>query len=155
MVEKRSKKGLMRGLIPNVFKAALWGTITFLFVYYLPMLLYPMELLPLDYSQFFYLFVGITVFFTVITKLFSGTILEHAFNIARALVVIIYFIAVFHGGIIRFTMPMEEAPVNLVADLTAILAILILVNLLGIAKSMFQITEFLAKKTESSQLIEC
>jgi len=154
MVEERNKKGLMRRLIPNVLKAALWGTITFLFVYFLPMLLYPMELLPIEFSQLFYVFVGITVFFTVITKLFSGTILEHAFSMTRALVMIIYLIAVFHGGIIRLTMPMEEAPVNLAADLTAILAILTLVNLLGIAKSMFQITEFLARKTESSQLIE-
>lgn len=152
MVKKEGRKGFMKKLIPRILKAALWGTFTFVFVYYLPMLLYPMDLLPLDFNQFFYLFVGIAVFFAVITKLFSGTILEHAFSIARALVMIVYFIVVLNGGIISLTMPMEEAAVNLVVDLKAILAILILVNLLGIAKSMFHVTMFLAKKVETIQL---
>jgi len=152
MVEKGNRKGLMKMLIPRVLKAALWGTFTFVFVYYLPTLIYPMDLLPVGYNQFFYLFAGIAVFFAVVTKLFSGTILEYAFSIAKALIIIIYFITVFNGGIIRLTMPMEEATVNLVVDLKAILVILILVNLLGIAKSMFQLTRFLAKKVETSQL---
>ncbi|NIR87553.1 hypothetical protein GWO13_08370 [Candidatus Bathyarchaeota archaeon] len=152
MVEKGSTKGLIEKLILRVLKAALWGALTYVFVYYLPNLIYPMDLLPLGYSQFFYLFVGIVVFFAVVTKLFSGTIFEHAFSIARALIMIIYFIAVFNGGIISLTMSMEEAAVNLVINLKAFLAILILVNLLGIAKSMFKVTKFLAKKVETSQL---
>jgi len=152
MVEEEIRKRLMKKLIPRVLKATLWGTLTFVFVYYLPTLIYPMELLPLEYSQLFYLFVGITVFFAVVTKLFSGTILEYAFSIARALIVIIYFIAVFNGGIISLTMPMEGVAVNLVADLKAFLAILILINLLGVAKSMFQVTKFLVEKVETSQL---
>jgi len=152
MVEMISREGLIKKLIPRVLKATLWGTLTFVFVYSLPTLIYPMELLPLEYSQLFYLFVGIAVFFAFVTKLFSGTILEYAFSIARALIMIIYFIAVFNGGIISLTMPMEGATVNLVADLKAFLAILILVNLLGVAKSMFQVTKFLAEKVETGQL---
>ncbi|MDH5438010.1 MAG: hypothetical protein OEX76_03820 [Candidatus Bathyarchaeota archaeon] len=152
MIEEGNRKGLIEKLIPRVLKATLWGALTYVFVYYLPMLIYPMDLLPLEYSQLFYLFVGITVFFTVVTKLFSGTILEHAFGIARALIMIIYFIAVFDGGIISLTMPMMGTTVNLAVDLKAFLTILILVNLLGIAKSMFQATKFLAKKVETSQL---
>lgn len=111
-----------------------------------------MDLLPLEYNQFFYLFVGIAVFFAVVVKFFSGTILEHTFSIARALILIIYFIAVFNGGIISLTMPMKGTTVNLLVDLKAFLAILILMSLLEIAKSMFQLTNFLAKKAESSQL---
>jgi len=152
MVKKENTKGLIKKLIPRVIKAAIWGTLTFVFVYYLPTLIYPMDLLPAGYNQFFYLFAAIAVFFAVVTKLFSGTILEHAFSIAKALIIIIYFITVFNGGIISLTMPMEEATVKLVVDLKAILVILILVNLLGIAKSMFQLTRFLAKKVETSQL---
>ncbi len=111
-----------------------------------------MDLFPLEYNQFFYLFVGIAVFFAVVVKFFSGTILEHAFSIARALILIIYFVAVFNGGIISLTMPMEATTVDLVVDLKAFLAILVLMNLLEIAKSIFSLTSFLAKKAESSQL---
>lgn len=152
MVEEGSRKGIMNKLIPRAIKAALWGAFTYVFVYYLPRLIYPMDLLPLEYNQFFYLFVGIVVFFAVVVKFFSGTILEHAFSIARALILIIYFIAVFNGGIISLTMPMKGTTVNLLVDLKAFLAILILMSLLEIAKSMFQLTNFLAKKAESSQL---
>ena len=151
MAEEGSRKELMKKLIPRVLKAALWGTFTYVLVYYLPTLIYPMDFLPLEYNQLFYLFVGIAVFFAVVIKLFSGTILEPAFSIARTLIVTIYFITVFNGGIIRLTMPIEETTVTLVADLKAFLAILILVNFLGIGKSMLQVTNFLAKKVETSQ----
>jgi len=151
MVEEGSRKGLMKKLIPRVLKAALWGSFTFVYVYFLPRLMFPIELLPLEYSRLFYLFVGIAVFFTVMTKLFSETIFEHAFSIARALIMTIYFIVVLNGGIINLTMPMKETTVNLVVDLKAMLVILILVNLLGIAKSVFQATRFLEEKVETSQ----
>lgn len=153
MVEEKSKKGLMEKLIPRVAKAALWGVLTWVFVYYLPMLICPIDLLPVEYSQFFYLFVGIAVFFAVVVKFFSGTIFEYAFSIARGLTMIIYFIVALNGGIISLSMPMMEGTVNLVVDLKAFLAILVLVNLLGIAKSMFRATNFLAKKAETGQLL--
>lgn len=152
MVKESSEKSLIRKMIPNVFKAAVWGIITYVFVGYLPTLIYPMDFLPFGYNQLFDLFVGIAVFFTVITNLFSGTIFGYAFSIARAVVMIIYFIVAFNGGIISLTMPMSEVMVNLVVDVKVFLAILILVNLLGIGKSLLQITNFLAKKVESSQL---
>jgi len=49
-------------------------------------------------------------------------------------------------------MPMSEVMVNLVVDVKVFLAILVLVNLLGIGKSLLQVTNFLAKKVEASQL---
>jgi len=139
-------------MVPNVFKAAVWGIFTYMIVSYLPTLLFPIDFLPFGYNQFFDLFVGIAVFFAVITNLFSGTIFGYAFSIARGLVMIIYFIVAFNGGIISLTMPMLEVTVNLVVDVKAFLAILVLINLLGIGKSLLQITNFLAKKVESSQL---
>jgi len=50
-------------------------------------------------------------------------------------------------------MPIEGTTVNLVVDLKAFLAILILVNLLGIGKSMLEVMNLLAKKVETSQLL--
>lgn len=152
MVKESSEKSLIRKMVPNVSKAAVWGIFTYMIVSYLPTLLFPIDFLPFGYNQFFDLFVGIAVFFAVITNLFSGTIFGYAFSIARGLVMIIYFIVAFNGGIISLTMPMLEVTVNLVVDVKAFLAILVLINLLGIGKSLLQITNFLAKKVESSQL---
>lgn len=152
MAEESSMKPLMKKLVPRIFKAALWGIFTYVLVYYPPMLIYPLELLPFGYNQVFYLFVGIAVFFAVVIKLFSGTIFEYAFSIARAFIMIIYFIYVFNGGVISFTMPMSEATVNLVVDLRAFLVMFISVNLLSIGKSLLQVMNFLAEKVETSQL---
>jgi len=152
MVKGNSKKTLIRKMIPNVLKAAVWGIITYVFVGYLPTLIFPMDFLPFGYNQLFDLFVGIAVFFAVITNLFSGTIFGYAFNIAKGLVMIIYFIIAFNGGIISLTMAMSEVVVSLVVDVKAFLVILVLVNLLGIGKTLLQVTSFLAKKVEPSKL---
>ena len=152
MVKGNSKKTLIRKMIPNVLKAAVWGIITYVFVGYLPTLIFPIDFLPFGYNQLFDLFVGIAVFFAVITNLFSGTIFGYAFNIAKGLVMIIYFIIAFNGGIISLTMAMSEVVVSLVVDVKAFLVILVLVNLLGIGKTLLQVTSFLAKKVEPSQL---
>jgi hypothetical protein len=152
MVNENSKKSFIKKMIPNVFKATVWGIITYVTIGYLPTLLFPIGFPPFGYKQLFDLFVGIAVFFAVITNLFSGTIFGYAFSIARALIMIIYFIVAFNGGIISLTMPMPEFTVSLVVDVKAFLMILVLVNLLGIGKNLLQVTGFLAKKVEAEQL---
>jgi hypothetical protein len=152
MDNESRKKSFMKKMIPNVFKATVWGVITYVLVGYLPTLLFPIDFLPFGYNQLFDLFVGIAVFFAVITNLFSGTIFGYAFSIARALIMIIYFIAAFSGGIISLIMPMQEFTVSIVVDVKAFLIILVLVNLLAIGKSLLQVTGFLAKKVEADQL---
>jgi hypothetical protein len=152
MVKESGEKSLVRKMIPNVFKAAVWGMITYVFVGYLPTLLFPMDFLAFGFNQLFDLFVGIAVFFAVITNLFSGTILGYAFSIARALVMIIYFIFALDGGIISLSMPISEVTASFVVDVKAFLTILVLVNLLGIGKNLLQVTSFLAKKVEANQL---
>jgi len=152
MVEEGNTRAFIKKIVLRVFKATLWGFITYLLVYYPLMLVYPFELLPSGYNQLFNVFVTIVVFFAVATKLFSGTILEYAFSIARTLIIITYFFYVFNGGVVSLTVPVSETTVNLVLDLRAFLAMLIFVNLLALAKSVLQAMSFLARKVESSQL---
>lgn len=153
MVEGSSIKSLVKKLFPRCLKAGIWGTVTYFLVYYLPMLIYPLEELPFEYTApLLQLFVVIAVFFAVVTQLFSGTLLEHAFGIAKALIMIAYFIYIFSGGVISLTMPISGTLVDLVVDLKAVLAMIISVNLLTLAKNMLQITNILAKKVETSQL---
>lgn len=149
MAEEGNIKAYLKGIVPRIFKAVLWGSITFLLVYYLPMQIYPLEALPFEDSQNIYVFSAITVFFVVAIKLFSETILEHAFSMTKAMVMMIYFIYIFDGGIISLSIPIQATMVNLVVDFRVFLVMLILPNLLTLAKSLLQATNFLAKRSES------
>lgn len=148
MAEKRKTRTLIKEVVIRVFKAALWGLITYLIGYYPTTLVYTFALLPFEYSQLFNVFVMMLVFFAVVTKLFSGTILEYALGIAKALVVMTYFFYVFNGGIINLTIPVSETIVDLVLDLRAVLAMLVFVNLLALTKSFLQAINYVAKRSE-------
>ncbi|MCK4885066.1 hypothetical protein KAS24_03245, partial [Candidatus Bathyarchaeota archaeon] len=67
-------KLIMKKAFPRVLKAAVWGTLTFFVVYYLPMKLYPVDILPFDYATQLAPFAIIVVFFAVVGQLFSGTL---------------------------------------------------------------------------------
>jgi hypothetical protein len=157
MADDGNLKPFLKKIMPNVTKAALKGFIMFLLTYLLPTLVVEAILppsspfgLPSEYTTLLYVFSGIVVFFTVATELFSGTILQHAFNIGRSIVLIVYFVYALNGGIFMsaFQIPGQQQVVHIFADLRAFLAMLIFVNLLGFAKGMLQAISFLSEKAE-------
>jgi len=149
----REERKLLRSIVPRTLKAALWGFITFLMYYIpyqlllLPALMFP-EIFPMGINTLFNVFVAIAVFFAVAIQLFSGTIFQHVLSVAKALTLIIYFIYAFEGGIITLTPPIGEATFKIVADLRVFLAMLILIYLLGLAKSIIQAIDFLAREKD-------
>lgn len=156
MADEESLQLFMKKILPRVVKAAVKGFIWFLLTYLLPMLMMetmmptelPFEMFPQEYITLVYTFSAIVVFFAVATELFSGTILQHAFSVGRALILIAYFIHAFKGGIITLTIPIEGLSIHIFADLRAFLAMLIFVNLLGFAKGMLQAINFISRKVE-------
>ena len=162
MADEVDVRSLLKGIMPRVVKAALKGFIMFLLTYLVPALMMetmmlaelPFGTLPADYMTLFYTFSAVVIFFAVVTELFTGTILQHVFNIGRALILIVYFIYSLNGGIITstFQIPGQQQVIHLFADLRAFLAMLIFVNLLGFAKGMFQAILFLSEKTEKSDI---
>jgi len=153
MVKTETVRSPLRRIAPRALKATLWGTITFL-LYYLPykFLIMPLFMFPgvtdLVSEAFFYVFLTIVVFFAVIIKLFSGTIFQHAFGIARALILMIYFIYAFRGGIIALAPSVGGVTFNIMLDLRIFLAMFILINLLSLGKSLLQAIDFLARERE-------
>lgn len=147
------RRSSLRRVAPRVLKATVWGTITFL-MYYLPytFLIMPMVMFPgasdLVSDTFFYLFITIVVFFAVTIKLLSGTIFQHAFGIARALILMIYVIYSFRGGIIAFAPNVGDVTFNIMLDVTIFLAMFILIDLLSLGKSLLQAIDFLARERE-------
>jgi len=145
-------KLILKKAIPRVLKATVWGSLTFLIVYYLPMMLYPTDILPFDYATQLIQFAAIAVFFAVVGQLFSGTIIGCGFGIARALVIIAYFFAVSDGGVFRVTLPVTEVTVNLAVDISILLLMIVSVNLFNIAKNLLEAITLLTEKSTDIDL---
>ena len=138
---------IMKTVIPRVFKATVWGSATFLVVYYLPMMLIPTDFLPLDYTTTLFDFTLISVFFVVVRQLLSGTIIGCGFGIARALVISVYFFTVADGGIFSLSLPITEVMINFTFDISIILLMIVSVNLFDIAKNILEAITILTDKT--------
>jgi hypothetical protein len=137
---------ILKQVLPRVLKAVLWGSVTFLVVYYLPMMLYPQDLLPIDYTDSLIQFAIISVFFTVLGQLLSGTIIGCGFGVAKALVIIAFFFAISEGGIFSLTLPVTEVVVTLSVDISTILLMIVSVNLFDIAKNLLEAINILTQK---------
>jgi hypothetical protein len=138
---------ILQKAAPRILKAVIWGSLTFLIVYYLPMMFYPQDLLPIDYITPLIEFAAIAVFFAVAGQLFSGTIIGCGFGVARAIVVIAYFFTISDGGVFSLTLPIDEVTVNFALDLTLFLLMIIAVNLLGIAKNILEAISILGENS--------
>ena len=145
-------KLFLKEAFPRVLKATVWGALTFLVVYWLPMMLYPTDILPLDYATPLFQFATIAVFFAVAGQLFSGTIIGCGFGVAKAIVVIAYFFAVSDGGVFSVTLPISELTVNLAVDISIILLMIVSVNLLNIAKNLLAAIDLLTEKSTNIDL---
>jgi len=152
MVEKGNTKLFVRKILPKVFKAAFLAVITYLPMYFLSSLISPIKPFFPWYEPVTNIFAAVFIFFLVVGVLFSGTVFQYVFGVARTLVLMIFFICVLNGGIITLTVPTEGASVNIILDVTVVLAILVLICLLGIAKNVIQAIDFMSSKTEKEEL---
>jgi hypothetical protein len=142
-------KLFMKEAFPRVLKATVWGSVTFLVVYWLPMMLYPTDILPLDYATPLFQFATIAVFFAVVGQLFSGTVIGCGFGVAKAIVIIAYFFAVSDGGVFSVTLPISGLTVNLAVDISILLLMVVSVNLLNIAKNLLAAIVLLTEKSNN------
>jgi hypothetical protein len=148
MAEAVSKL-FMKEAFPRVLKAIVWGSVTFLVVYWLPMMMYPRNILPLDYATPLLQFATIAVFFAVAGQLFSGTVIGCGFGVAKAIVIIAYFFAVSDGGVFSVTLPISELTVTLAVDISVLLLMIVSVNLINIAKNLLAAIVLLTEKSNN------
>ena len=152
MVEKGNTRLLVRKNLPKAFKAALFAVITYLPMYFLSTLISPIKPFFPWYEPLTNIFAAVFIFFLVAGVFSSGTIFQYVFGVARTLVLMLFFICVLNGGIITLTMPFGGASVNIMLDVTVVLAMLVLICLLGIAKNVVQAVDFVSGKTETEVL---
>jgi len=98
-----------------------------------------------SYGQLLSVFVAIILFFVVASELTSGTILQHAFNIGKALILMIFIVYALQGGV----MSIDFENIRILADLRIYLVMLLAIDFLGLAKSVLQAINFLSEKAES------
>ena len=140
-------KLFIKKAIPRILKAAVWGSLTYIIIYFLPLMLYPSEILPIDFTAELVNFAVIAVFFAVVGVLFAGTLLGYGFGIAKAIVIIAYFFVVSGYGVFSVSLPIMEVPINLTVDISVILLMIVSVNLLDIAKNLLQAITLLNRKS--------
>jgi len=137
-------------MLPRIVKAVVKGLLWFVFLYVVPMLIISrlLQVAPeifSRYEQLLPVFVAIIIFFVVASELTSGTIFQHAFNIGKALILMIFIVVALEGGVVA----LDFQEFHLVADLKIYLIMLLTIDLLGLAKSVLQAINFLSEKAES------
>ena len=152
MVEKGHTKTFARKFVPRIFKAALLVVITYLPLYFLSAFIEPFQSFFPWYEPLTNIFAAVFIIFLVVGVFTSGTVYQYVFGVARALVVMMFFIYALNGGIVTLAVPIEGTTVNIMVDLMVILAMLVLVCLLGIGKNVVQAIEFVSAKVETKEM---
>jgi len=151
MVEKGQTKTFARKFVPRIIKAALLVIVTYLPLYFLSALIEPFQSFFPWYAPATSLFAAVFMIFLVVGVFTSGTIYQYVFGVARTLVTMIFFIYVLNGGIVALAVPIQGASVNIMVDLTVILAMIVLICLLGIGKNVVQAIDFVSAKGETKE----
>jgi hypothetical protein len=137
-------KKSLRNFTFKALKATVKGVLFYALYFVLWMFLAPVsEMIP-GLRQMIETFVMVYIALMIFAELTSGTIVQHFFNVAKALFVIGYLIFSLNGGIVGLTFE----NVSLMVDLRVFLAIATLLSLLGLAKSVLQALNYMNEKTE-------
>jgi len=141
-------------IAPRITKAMIKGLLWFLLLYMVPLFILsfggvPVDLFP-ESTQLLGMFAAITVFFVVVSELLSKTVFQHVFNMAKALVLMLFFLYALNGGFVA----VNYGAIHILVDLRVYLAMLLTINLLGLAKSALQTLNFLSEKTTEDKALE-
>jgi len=141
-------------MLPRVIKAVIKGLLYVVLMYVVPMFLISLvsgfapEVFS-DYGQVVTLFAAVLIFFAVASELTSGTIFQHALNIGKALILIVFLVVALDGGVVKMNLSIAEGlPLSITADLRVYLLMLIAIDLMGLARSVLQAVNFLSEKAE-------
>ena len=153
MLETQPEKSLLRRMLPRVAKATVKAVLYLIFLYIIPTLIvsqlssFAPDLFS-TYTDYLAIFAAIVIFFVVASELTAGTIYQHAFNIGRALTLMIFFILALQGGVISQDFEAQGFNFHFAIDLRIYLAMLISIDLLSLARSVLQALNFLSQQVE-------
>jgi hypothetical protein len=143
-VEDNSKKKKIRKWLFTIAKAAIKTAVVCIIYVIVSRLLAPVSSFIPNLQQMIENFVIVYVVLMVISELASGTVFQYIFSASRSGFVIAYLIVSLNSGIFNYTF----GKVSLMVDLRAFLIIVMLLELVGLARSVIQEIDFVSQKAE-------
>jgi len=134
------KRNLARRILKAGIKAALIYIVYFIFM----LLIQPFFEFIGQYSLLIDMFFTVLIVFIFLTELFSGTIIKYMIEFSKSLFIIFYFVAALNSGIIDVSME----NVSIIVNLRFFLLMLVLINVIGMAKTVLSAVNFLHEKSE-------
>ncbi len=143
MAGTKEDRVTVKTLIPRFFKALFKTAIVYIFFLIFSAFIAPFEGL-IGHQALFTALVALYLFFVFVTEFARGTIFHHIFSIANSLMIVLYFAYVLNASVLNFTI--EQF--NLVVDLRFFLAIFVLGGMLGFARGILQLLNWMNEKEE-------
>jgi hypothetical protein len=142
--ENRTKERIRKNM-RKIVKAAVKATIVIVIYAILIQFLAPVSSMIPGLQQMIQTFIIVYVALMIISDLASGTFFQHVFNAARAMFVMIYLVFFMNEGIFEYT----SGSLSLTVDLRLFLVISMMLELLGLAKSVLQAINFVSERAEA------
>jgi len=143
ILKDRENQLTTRATIPRLSKAIFKTAIVYILFIIFSGFTIPFEGF-YDYKLLFTVFFVLYMIFVFVIELVRGTIFQHIVSIVQSLTIVIYFAYILNTGIISFTV--EQ--INLMVDLRFFLAVFVLGSLLGFARSMLSLLNWMNEREE-------
>ena len=143
-IEDSSYRKKMRKTVFTVAKTVIKTAIVCILYVILSQVLAPLSPLVPDLQQMLQTFIIVYVALMIVSNLTSGTVFQHIFGAARCGFVMAYLIVSLNSGIFDYTF----GSVSLMVDLRMFLVIVMMLEILGLAKSVILAIDFVSQKAE-------
>lgn len=143
-IEDSSFRKKMRKTVFTIAKTAIKTAIVCILYVILSQVLAPLSPLIPGLQQMLQTFIIVYVALMIVSNLTSGTVFQHMFGAARCGFVMAYLIVSLKSGIFDYTF----GSVSLMVDLRMFLVIVMMLEILGLAKSVILAIDFVSQKAE-------
>jgi hypothetical protein len=143
-IENSSFRKKMRKAIFTIAKTAIKTAIVCIIYVILSQVLAPLSPLIPDLQGMLQTFIIVYVALMIVSNLTSGTVFQHIFGAARCGFVMAYLIVSLNSGIFDYTFE----SVSLMVDLRVFLVIVMMLEILGLAKSVILAIDFVSQKAD-------
>jgi len=143
-IEDSSFRKKMRKTVFTIAKTAIKTAIVCILYVILSQVLAPLSPLIPGLQGMLQTFIIVYVALMIVSNLTSGTVFQHMFGAARCGFVMAYLIVSLNSGIFDYTF----GSVSLMVDLRMFLVIVMMLEILGLAKSVILAIDFVSQKAE-------
>jgi hypothetical protein len=132
----------------NAIKALVKGVIAVLILIAISRLTAPFTAVLPEYNLAFNVFALVFVLFMVIGQLFADTIFKHILDVFSALFLIGYLLYTFTTNVLVINVE----NVTFIIDLQVILSIIMLLSLVGFAKALLELVNYMVENVNSEKI---